>query len=155
MTKLIVVAVVLLVVAAVVAAWAVLAGRSPRATWPHDEERYAMIGLGLVAPGALAFGVVNGVALGVGSLLLWGALAAVVYGATRLDSREADELDVENRWLIDLTSSMFTLITVLFSLVSLGSVFIPAACLLVAACRFAHLRRLSIPDADAPRPATS
>ena len=64
-------------------------------------------------------------------------------------------LDLENRWLIDLTSLMFMLITVLFSLVSLGSVFIPAACVLVGACRFAHLRRQSIPDADAARPATT
>ena len=155
MTKLIVVGAVLLVVAGVVAGWAVIVGKSPRATWSRDEERYAMIGLALVAPGAVAFGFVNGAPLGVGSLLLWGALAAVVYGATRLDSREADDLDVENRWLIDLTSLMFILITVLFSLVSLGSVFIPAACVLVGACRFAHLRRQSIPDADAARPATT
>ena len=155
MTKLIVVGVVLLIVAALVAAWTVLVGRSAPSTWTRDEERYAMIGLALVAPGAVAFGIVNGALLGVGSLMLWGALASVIYGATRLDSREADDLDVENRWLIDLTCLMFALITVLFSLVSLGSVFIPAACVLVIACRFAHLRRQTVPDTGAASQVTS
>jgi len=155
MTKLIVVAAVLLVVAAAAAGWSILAGRSPRATWERNEERYALIGLALVVPGAVAFGIVNGAPLGVGSLLLWGALASVVYAAARLDSREAHDLDDENRWLIDLTCLMFILITVLFALVSLGSVFIPAACVLVMACRFAHLRRRPAPEQGAAPAVTS
>ena len=155
MTKLIVVGAVLLAVAAVQVVWTVVVAKSAPVEWNRSEERYAMIGLALVVPGAVAFGIVNGVLPGVGSLLLWGALGAVVYGATRLDSREADRLDVENRWLIDLTCLMFAVITALFSLVSLGSVFIPAASVLGIACRFAHLRRHSVTDAGAVRPVTS
>ena|SRR5579864_5873668 len=141
MTKLIVVGAVLLVVALFEAAWAVRLSRTHASTWAQAEEHHALIGLVLVAPGSLAFGIANGALAGVGGFFFWGALAAVVYGAARLDIREQDELDIENRWLIDLTCLVFVASTVYFSLVSLGSVFIPAACFLLAAARFAHLRR--------------
>jgi|GEM_PF-3225529 len=46
---------------------------------------------------------------------------------------------------------MFVGLTVLFSLVSFGSFFSPAACFLVVACRFAHMSREPAPELTSAR----
>lgn len=150
MLKLIVVAIVTVAAAVAVAVWAQRVTRSAPSGWSRQEELHALIGLVLVAPGAVVLGIVNGPLAGVGAVCLWGAVALVVYGAARLDGREAGDLDVENRWLIDVTAALFAALTVFFGLVWLGYVFIPAAAFLLMAARFAHLVRAAQPLESAP-----
>jgi len=131
---------VLVPVAVMVGAWAWRADASKRASWARQEVSHAAIGALLVVPGAVALGAVDGRGTGVGGLLLWGILGGVCFGAARLDTRE-DELDSDTRLLIDVSCLAFVGVTVFFSFVDFGYVFIPAASFLVVALRYAHLRR--------------
>jgi hypothetical protein len=136
-----VVAVTVLVPAAVVlAVWLSRVPASSPATWARQEVRHAAAGALLVLPAAVALGAVDGGAEGVGALLLWGIIGGVCFAAARFDS-QGPELDGDTRWLIDVSCLAFAGITVFFSVVDFGYVFIPAASFLVVALRFAHLRR--------------
>jgi len=129
---------VLVPVAGVVAAGMVRAAATPPGSWARSERRLALAGALLTIPAAVALGAVDGIAEGVGALLLWGALAAVFAGAARLDGEDPDG---DTRWLIDISCLAFVGVTVFFSVVDFGYVFLPASALLLVAWRLAHLRR--------------
>jgi len=138
--KVIVAVAVLVPVAALLAAWVWRVGASVPRTWGRRELQHAGIGAVLVVPAAVALGAVDGAAEGVGAFLLWGLLAGAFVGATRLEVREG-RLDSDTRWLLDVSCFAFLAVTVFFSVVDFGYVFIPAACFLAVSWRFAHLRR--------------
>lgn len=140
MAKVIVAVAVLVPVAALLVAALWRTGASNPRTWRRRELRLAAAGALLVVPGAIALGAVDGTAEGVGAFLLWGLLAGTFFGAARLDVREG-ELDTDTRWLLDVSCLAALGVTVFFSFVDFGYVFIPEACLLVIAWRFAQLRR--------------
>ena len=139
MGKVIVAVAVLVPVAALLAVWVWRVGAALPRTWGRLELRHAALGALLVVPGAVAMGAVDGVAEGVGAFLLWGVLAGVFAAAARLDVREGG-LDSDTRRLLDVSCFAFAAVTVFFSVVDFGYVFIPAACFLVVAWRFARLR---------------
>lgn len=130
---------VLVPVAALVAVWLWRVAAMPRLSWRRQELRHATVGAILVVPAAIVFGAVNGVGTGIMGLLLWGILAAVCFGAARIDAEE--DLDNDTRWLIDIASLAFVAVTVFFTVVGFGYVFLPSAAFLLVAWRLAHLRR--------------
>lgn len=140
MQKVVVAVAVLVPVAALLGVWLSRLPASEPASWARQEARHAAIGALLVIPAAVALGAVDGRTDGIGAFILWGLLGAVFFGAARLDRQEA-ELDTDTRWLIDISCLAFLGVTVFFSFVDFGYVFLPAACFVVTGWRFAHLRR--------------
>ncbi len=139
-TKALVGTAVVVPVAAVVAVWLWRVRSTPRRTWARQELRHAKIGGLLVIPGAIALGGLAGAGTGVGALLLWGVLAAVFVYAIRLDVDE-EGFDSDTRWLIDISCLAFVAVTVFFSFVGYGCVFLPAAAFLAVSWRLAQMRR--------------
>lgn len=129
-------------VAALVGVWLWRVSLLARKSWRRQEFRHARVGALLVVPGAVALGAVSGVATGIGGLLLWGLLASVFFYAVRLDVDE-DGLDSDTRRLVDISCLAFVAVTVFFSFVGFGYVFLPAASFLVVSWRLAQMRRRS------------
>ena len=141
MRTLIVGVVVVVGTAVLAAGLSLVIARGSRRTWAREQRRLSLAALVLVAPAAVVMGVLDGRWPGIGGALAWGALAAIAYGSMRLDTDELEGLQSETRWLIDITCLTFAALTVFFSLVDNGWVYLPSAGLLAVATRLAHLRR--------------
>ena len=126
-------------VAIAVAGWRVR--RIPEQLWPAREMHFAVTAAVLVLPAALVIAVVDGRTAGLGALVLWGVLALITLFAARLDSDDEEELASDTRWLLDATCLTEIIVSVVFAVLDLGSVFIPSAAFVVLTARIAHLRR--------------
>jgi hypothetical protein len=140
LSKPVVAAVVLLPVVVLLGVWLVRLAATPPASWRRRALRHAAVGASLVVPGAVAAGLIDGKGTGVLDFLLWGVLAGVFFLTTRLDLDES-EPDSDTRWLIDVSAAAFAAVTVFFTFVSSGYVFIPSTCFVVVAWRYVRLRR--------------